>query len=349
MSIDMKALHLPDESFWGKGDRILDPVIRQHGRSYFGVAIDAPAKVNLAERHTLPAFVYYMGSFQQMASRDLDKHGVIAVMDVDQNYLKVVRAGSQDGGEDPDPDAPKPPNLGIVSQGYGSSAQTVELRERLELPWKPARLILQAILLDLPSPRIETKLVSGASQFEDPEVQKFLAAERAALNPPAPFPSVTEGAAYPSFTKEDGSAELPVTMGISLKAQRVIPVDGKAPVVLHGAWRLPMMPEDIVKPDNKEYNRTSGLLQPDGTPYAAVATIHILVIGTSDGKPKVYRVSAPVRSVAPTGVAAGYFAIDLLKMPEFPAGDQTVFVHAFAREWAADPVTIGLLNRRPQD
>lgn len=343
----MNALHLPDDAFWSEGNRAFDPVVRKHGTSHFGVIVDAPRRVDLAARKTLPVFLYYMGEFRQLVTRDLQKQGLVAVVDVERNALWITPARVQDAGEDPDPEAMEPPEEPIPD-GYATEIQTLELRERLELAWKPARLISQAILLDLQSPRVETELVAGSGSFQDPEVAKFVAEERAAQNPPAPFPALAPGDRYPSYSRTPASPDLPEGNGIVLKVDRVITVDGNKPVLLQGAWRLPVRPEDLVKPANANYNRANGLLQSDGSPYAAVVRIHVLAVGVADDTPKVYSLTLPVSGVS-GGLASGYFAVDLGKLPDFPIADQTVFFYGYSREFASAPAVMGMLDRRPAE
>lgn len=345
MSIDMTQLHVPDDSFWTAGNRALDPVVRKHGTSHFGVIVDAPREVNLASRTTLPVFTYYMGSFKQMASRSYRNDSVLAVMDVDRNELYVGSASSHDEGEDPDPDDP-PAKTEPIPDGYAAQMQTLELRERLDLPWRPAHLILQAILLDLASPRVTTRLGGASTQFQDPEVEKFLAAERAAKNPVAPFP---DRASDPRLTyrQSEASPELPAAAGIALRVDRVVAVTKDTPVLMHGAWRLPVLPEDLVKPANVEYNTAHGLQKADGVPYAAVVRIHLLAVGAADGAPKVYALALPVTEVT-EGIASGYFSLDITKLPGFPIADQTVFFYGFARESASEQVILGMLDRRQE-
>jgi len=346
MSIDIKALHLPDETFWGSSDRASDPVVRKYKTSHFGVFIDAPGEVHLKNKSTLPVFVYYMGEFKQLATRDFDNDALIVAMDVERNALSICSASSADAGEDPDPDwVPPPP--GPIGNGYNASIRTIEVRERLEFPWKPGRFIFQIVLLDLVSPRVETRLIGSTSEFEDVEVEKFLEAERAAKNPPAPFPRQKSGAKFPSYEKADDSPEMPAEFGVSLAAQRVVPLDGNTPLLLHGAWRLPVQPEEMVKADRTEFNKANGLLTPGGTPYAAVATVHLLIVGTADNSPRIYALSLPVASTD-EGAASGYFTVNLLDLPEMPVMDQTLFIYAYSREWAAEPVVIGVLDRRPE-
>jgi hypothetical protein len=349
MPIDMKELHVPDDSFWAAGTRSKDPVVRQHGRSYFGVIVDAPWVVNLTARSTLPVFIYYMGEYKQVVTRSFSEHGILAVMDVDQNKLRVCRSSKAAGtDEEPDPDFQVPRDDSPIMEGHSAEIETIDLRERLHLPWKPTTLMLQAILLDLASPRVTTRLVAGGSQFEDPEVRAFLERERAEKDPPA----VVRGAsalAYPTFRRMASSPELPAEGGIALNVERVVAVDDRKPVLLHGAFRVPLAPEDLVKPAHKEYNAAHGLIADDGLPFAAVAQIHLLTIGSADGDLNVYTLAAPVSSVTAGEkgpVGSGYFTIDLRTVPGLPFTDQTVFFYAFSRDQATGPAVMGVVDRR---
>ncbi|MFN0104972.1 MAG: hypothetical protein ACKV2U_23165 [Bryobacteraceae bacterium] len=337
MSIDISSVRLPDEAFWQSGaDHGRDPLVRKYKTSHFGVLVDAPREVAIAGQKTLPLFAYYMGTFAQVASRSFLDHGLLVAVDPDRNELYVADAEQDDGERIRVPNTAKAEDM---PTGWVAEIKDLDVRERIQLPWKPGRILLQVVLLDLPSNRVETKLNGGPSAFVDPEKEKFLAEERGRQNPPGPFPALPASAYAPTAD----SPAIPADPGIALRASRVVVVEGKAPVLLHGAFRLPVAPEETVKPNSGEYNKEHGL-----TGYAACLTIHLLVAGTGQQNPFQYRLRIPATNVN-AGMATSHFTLDLSKLPDFPLSEQTVFLYAYAKEWATEPVTIGLIDRRSAD
>lgn len=337
MSLDVSEVRLPDEAFWQTGaDRGRDPLVRKYKRTHFGVLIDAPREVSLATRKTLPLFAYYMGTTQQVATRSFTDHGLLVTVDPDRNEIYLADAEQDDGDREPVQGAPG--GEGSL-QGWIADVKELDVRERIPMAWKPGRLISQVVLLDIPSNRVETKLAGGASSFVDAEKEKFLAAERAKRNPDAPFPKLPASA----YEKQAGSPAVPEAPGIVLQADRVVVVEGKSPIPMYGSFRLPVAPEELVKPESAEFNRNNSL-----TGYAACLTIHVVAVSTGQTNPLQFRLQIPVKEVA-EGVAVGHFTLDLSKLPDFPLSEQTVFFYAYAKEVAAEPVTIGLIDRRPAE
>ena len=343
MNIDISSLRLPDSAFWeaDSRDHGLDPVVKKFRTSYFGIVVDGPGEVILSNRSTLPLFAYYMGKYGEVATRDFPRAALVVAMDPDRNEIRVVpfvrKRGETlfTGKKVPASDLP---------DGYLMTFQALDVRSRTELPWVPGRVISQILLLDLASNRIETRLLGGAGSFVDEEKEKFLAAERAKLNPPAPYPRLAPS----TYAASPDSPPVPESFGIVLSAPRVAVIDGKQPLVLRGSWRLPVFPEELVKAENAEYNETHGLIQRDGvTPFAACVTIHLLILGTNDDE-QLYHLRLPVAQLAegsdgPT--ATGQFNIDLTQAPEFPLSDQTIFIYAYAKDWAANAAPIGIVYR----
>jgi hypothetical protein len=200
-------------------------------------------------------------------------------------------------------------------------------------------------MLDMESNRVETKLIAGASDFVDPEKERFLAQERAKQDPPAPFPSRQLDAAAAG----DPPPAIPEQTGISLSAPRVAVFDGAKPLPLSGSFRLPVFPEELVKPAHGEVNRARHLIQADGaTPFAACLAINLVVSASGEETPYTFTLHLPVKSVIDAGgtpSASGTFAIDLRSLPQFPVKDQTLVIRAYAKDWASPAATIGVIAR----
>lgn len=345
MTLDLEKFRLPDSAFWNTGqDRALDPIIEEFKTEHFGPLIDAPRQVDLTKHSTLPLFAYFMGTYEQLATRSFTRQAILVTVHPDQNHITISRAAKDDGDRVKRPKSKEPEEL---PDGYLAEIHEFDLRELAGLQWKPGRILTQILILDLASNRVETVLKGGAA-FEDAEKEKFLADERSRQDPPAPFPILSATAYQP----QSDSPAIPETEGLALTAPRVAVLDGKSPVTLAGAFRLPVAPEELVKPASTAYNRENGLLHPETkTPYAACLTIHLVAIPSGAGSPTQFALRIPVTELAAEGKeATGHFAIDLTKLPSFPLGEATVFLYGYAKAAASGaPVTIGLIDRRPEE
>lgn len=340
MMNEIESVRLPDTAFWDADseDRGLDPIVKRFKTSYFGILIDGPREVQLQSRETLPLFAYYMGTYEQSATRAFPRAALIVTMDPERNRIAVAPLVRR---KDEAPSKKETVPAARMPAGYLMTFQEAELRKSLKLPWTAGRVISQVLLMDLQSNRLETKLVAGSGTFSDPEKEKFLAAERAKQDPPAPFPAVsTASAEAPPVPKE---------MGIVLAAPRVVVLEKGGRLDLSGAWRLPVLPEEMVKPAHGEYNQANGLVQANGSAFAACVGVHLVVQSSEEDTPDVYTLRLPVTQVEMVEgqpVASGRFTVNLLELPDFPAGEATLFLSAYSKEWASEPATIGVVDRR---
>ena len=340
MSIDISSCKLPDSAFWATGDHDPgdDPIPAKYLTSHFGVLIDGPASISTAKHSTLPLFVYFLGSIRQTATRNFPHTAHIVAVDPVVNQIRVAPLIEAKEGFSPGVPIGSPSDLPV---GFATVFQRADARERLDLPWSPGRVISQVIMLDMESNRVETKLTAGASDFVDPEKERFLAEERAKQDPPAPVPQrrLDPAAGEPA-------PPVPEEPGIAIAAPRVAVNDGVKPLPLSLSFRLPVIPEELVKPANTEINRTRRLIQPDGaTPYAACLAVHLVVSASGEERPYVFTLQLPVATVK-DAIATGTFTIDLRSIPQFPTADQTVIIRAYAKDWASNSATIGIVDRQ---
>lgn len=342
MSIEIESLRLPDSAFWESDSRDpgLDPLPNQYETELFGILIDGPREVSIENKSTLPLFAYYMGSYKQVVTRDFPHAASMVAVDPDRNQIYVAPLAGKS-------DEPPPPRESVpdseIPEGYVTTFSEKDLRKAIELPWKSGRIISQVILLDLYSNRIETKLVQGSGAFHDVEKEKFLAAERAQKDPSAPFPPMPS-----SILSTVWSGEIPsMEPGIKLAAPRVFAWDERRSLQMEVAWKLPVLPEEMVKPGHHEYNRLHQLLQPDGkTPFSACISLHLVVFGSEEKGPEMYTLRLPVsKLVQDEGktFGGGKCQVNLSKLPGFPRKDQTLFIYAFAQQWSSEPVSIGIV------
>lgn len=95
----------------------------------------------------------------------------------------------------------------------------------------------------------------------------------------------------------------------------------------------------------------TGLVQPDGTPYAACVGIPVVGLNSLDDVPSTYTRGCRWRRWRRwTGRRwrAGRYG-GSGEVAGFPVcGEDTLFVYGYAKEWASEAVTIGVADRRQQ-
>ena len=157
-----KVARIPDEAFWsGLSDETLHEAPP-------GISLLAPARADLGVRTTLPIAVRRRATMQQAARVPLERFGVIVAIDPERNQLWAGRAGQTDD------DAPRfrpPSEAQLAGMGEGMTTQVVRLdvRDRLRVPWRPARLTLVALLQDQRS-EIHTLSLAGTGGVASPDV-----------------------------------------------------------------------------------------------------------------------------------------------------------------------------------
>lgn len=348
MTADLSKYHLADDHFWGGAARPGDPLAAAFRGKYFGVLIDAPHEVVLSARPTLPVFAYYMGTFREMFTRSFVDQALIVAIDPEANELYVAPAADASEERIAVADPTRPEDL---PNGNSVEAAEIELRGQLQIPWTPGPLIAQVVMLDLASNRVTIQRKAGSGAFRDDEKERFLAAERARRDPEGPYPLRRETSRFPLWERSDASPELPTGFGISFHAERVAVVENNKPLLLHGAWRLPIAGHEIVKPASEEHNAANHLLRAGGkTPFAACVSLYLLAVGSANANPFLYRLRLPVIGPLADGAkgpeASGYFTVDLSQLPDFPLTDQSIIAYGYSKEWASTPITIGIVDRR---
>jgi hypothetical protein len=116
-----------------------------------------------------------------------------------------------------------------------------------------------------------------------------------------------------------------------------------------GACGLLMLLAEMVKPGHAECNPANGMMQNEGGGRASGVGVHLVVPSSEEETANVYTLRLPVGKVEVAEgrpVASGRFRVNLLQLPEFPAGEATSFVADYGKEWASEPATMGLIDRR---
>lgn len=360
-------LGLKDADFWDDPRRTEDEVHeRLLEQGFLGVVIDAPARVPLAARDTLPVCGVRVTTFAENRTLSipaatvatascLETHAVRAGMAFEQKPL--APRPRRDGG----PDGPV--------EGVTIANFETDLRARLRIPWRPGTWLVTFLVRDRTTNRVTVKLEQGGGGggFTDPAVAAVLAARRRPRYPQPVWPRPEPGKPLPSYAPRPDSPPVPDAPGIALAVERLVRDTGDAQVVLRGSFRLPLLERELVKPADPADQAALEALEDDaraaaladgmawqdpGDPEAAaVVPITVVATGALRAAPLVLHLQVPVRHpIDPTADApegTGHFALDLLALPggERLRG-QTSFIYALSGEALAGPATVALVDPR---
>jgi hypothetical protein len=342
--MDIKAYKLPDAAFWSSSDRGSDPIPNKLIGEYSGVLIDAPKRVLTDQRKTLPAGLYQLGSAKELSAVPFHRYGVLTAMDVITNRLytvggRVLKSGPEARSKGPlDPDN--------IPEGDLCVAQEVQLRDVFDLPWKPGRYLITAMLRDKISNRAPVELSRSQGAYEDPAVLLYLQQLRSKKNPPSIFPLPSPP--FPSYKKLPQSPPIPKDPGIVLKQQRVVDLKRDPRSPLYGAFHLPVLAQEILKPDFQDPYYIQNPKEPKPT---AIIGITLMLTGADDGGVMTLPLHVPtfdeISWRPPDGelpMVTGYFNVNLLRLPRVPRVPQTYFLYAFSGEAMAGPYPTAVVD-----
>ena len=334
--MDITPYKLDDSAFWANTDRGSDRLGRELVGEYQGILVDAPRRVPIDQRATLPAAIYYLGRIRELAAVKLEQHGIITAMNVSENRLYAVPGAAlrqeTDIIERPPVDPAKLP------AGDMSTVKAVELRQLLKLPWKPARYLYTVLLRDKVSNRAEVELCQSPTCYVDPEVVKYQEAERARINPGPMFPR--PGNPVPNFRKQPDSPAVPDKPGFNIAQTRLVDLQRDPHWLLKGAFRLNALPQETVKPGWMDPHYA--LRTADPKPIAVVG-VTLVITGADDGSLYVYPLNLPAFGRAGAAVT-GHFNMDVLQLSGAPRVRQTYFIYVFSGESMAGPLPTALVQ-----
>ncbi|MDX2148498.1 MAG: hypothetical protein SFZ23_13345 [Planctomycetota bacterium] len=350
-------LGLSDADFWTDPRRTRDAVQQPYMQANKEALIyDAPREVVPGARQTLPTQVLRVATFATLSAKPFRSTAIVVGVDLERNYVKAAIAVRPSPRES-DPSTPiesGPPPEGVQG-AMGAETFTIDLRERLELPWEPGSVLARLIVLDdVSEPRL-IRLVPSAG-FLDPEVEKTRLAERAKTNvptlrPPPDGPGV-------SFLRDKNSPPLPEVgkPGLTLSAPRVFALDADQPCMLRGSFRLPILKKHIVpqtpvpKAGTEEIYAQLAPRVRLGEPMATgVIPITLVATGSSIADPLIWRLIVPtydrLDASSDGALVTGAFALDARTLEGFDVLEQTFFLYAFSGEEMAGPLVIGLTRK----
>lgn len=307
----------------------------------FGLFIDAPPRVDLGTHATIPMPLLYSAKKKDALKVGWPEAARLVVVDVGR---RVVNVGDAVEPTETAPGSPGPVDL--ESEAPTSRTTVTDLMARGGIR-DVGRYIATVIMGAQVSNRLALEVVRSPNGYDDPEVARFLAEQRAQPRPPAP-PQPMAGDPYPSYRAMDRSPAMPAEPGIAVALERVVATNAGARAPLHAAFRLPVRKDDLVPP------AVAG--QPDyGTPRpTAIVPISMVIVGSTDVTQKVTSLRVPIFGAvdpsAESQLVTGHFALDLFTDRTIRSTAQTNFVYFFCAEVLSGPhamavVTPDMLSR----
>ena len=334
--MDITPYKLEDAAFWANDDRGSDPLGRELVGEYRGVLVDAPLRVDIDRRRTLPAGLYHLGSIRELVAVKLVSFGIVTAMDVTRNRLYAASASRLQRDSDMIESEPQDP--ATLPDGDMSTVHAVDLRDMLELPWQPARCLVTVLLRGEASNRAAVELVRPSATPADLEAARQQDAARAASNPGPVWPAPS--APLPTYRRLPESPPIPMQNGINLALPRVVDVDRDPRWILYGAYRLTPLAEEMVKPGWADPYFAA---RPTDPKPPAVVVIALLLVGADDAGISLVQLRVPASGRVGESVI-GYFAVDVAQIPGAPGRPQTYFLSAFSGEAMAGPLPTALVR-----
>jgi hypothetical protein len=293
------------------------------------LAIGAPSKVAYQTRETLPLLVLRAGQQDAIARLPFKATALVVAQELYSNKTYVNMAVTDARGIPPKP-YDGPPLAGKTGEGY-----VVDVRKQLRMPWQRSELLVSLIIRDTMTHRVRIQIGKGG--YEDPAVEQYLVEQDQKPQPaevyPLPRTEEDDGKTLPSYRKQSDSQPVPDKLGITLAVPRVVPRNQHMRAIVHGSFRLRLLPRE----------------RAPGRVYSAVVPITLLATGSDLPAPYQFDLQVPVYDPVQTvdggTEVTGYFSIDLQSLANLNVVDQTLFLYAFSGEQVLGPVPMALVTR----
>jgi hypothetical protein len=358
--MSQEKLGLEDEEFWSQPFKTKDAIEnRLIKKKTEALIVGAPSKVLINTRETFPVVALQVAFLKNLAKMDLRKTAIVTAVELNSNRVHAGMALRQD--------MDLPPADGEMPEGWmGGEGYLIDLRERLQLPWKPGDYIVTLLMLDQASERLRTRLVD-TSGFEDPEVARFIEEHRkkAGLSLVWPEP----GDPLPSYKQEKESPPIPSERvkfkedeeepeideeemesgkkrerkpGMALSVPRVSVIDENTRCILSGSFRLPVKEQELLPQDKAP--------KPAKPAPVALMPITLVLTGTEQVTPTVLRLIVPSydpidKTIRGPLMVTGHFTIDLCTLAPVAKVPQTFFIYAFSGEIMAGPAPMAFISK----
>lgn len=357
-------LGLTDVEFWDDPRRTEDEVQdRLLDEGFLGVVIDAPARVPLAKRQTLPVCGVRATTLRENRDLSIPRATVAAASCLETHDVRAGPAFAQKERLGAPPVGDDDPGEGVTIGNFET-----DLRARLGVPWQAGTWVVTFLVRERASNRVMVKLeAGGGGGFVDPAAAALLAARRRPRYPQPIGPRAAPGQPLPAYRARPDSPPVPDAPGIALAVERLVKDGEDAQVVVRGSFRLPALEREVVKPADPadaaalealdEAARAQALRDgvawqdPGDAAATAVIPITVVVTGVERAGPLVVRLQAPsfdpVDPTADVALVTGHFALDLLAQRGGELlRDQTSFIYALCGEALAGPATVAVVDPR---
>lgn len=324
-----QRLGIEDAAFWSDPWRTRKTVQRamMAGKTE-AVLVDAPEKVSLDSRDTIPLAVVRVAPVG--APSNFQRAAVVTAMSSYTGELSAALAFDAPAHTAPVGQA----GVGGAQDAMLGEAHIVDLARRLRLPLIRGDYLVTMLAMDRIIGRRRIRVVESTS-YEDPAVELFLRHQLGArLDRPRVFPEPGSDprSILPLYEAMDESPPLPPDLGIELALERVNLLPATECVVF-GSYRLPVEPRHVTP-------ATTLLTNPQAP--TAIIPITVLLTGSVDAAPRLAKLHVPCRrpllEVDGQSIASGHFAVDLGKLVRIGITPQTFFVYGFSGAIMTGPV-----------
>lgn len=308
-------LGLKDEEFWTDPTRTRSDVTHALlDAEKAALVLDAPGRVDLGARATLPAVAILVTEPGEPAA--LSEVGMLVVVDRRTGLVHAAPAQHRRSPPRPRPAPlpPPPPGQPRPKGDMSGASLEVDLR-RLAFPWTARRLVARAVVRSHLSNAVRIELVGAA--------------------PPADEKAATPREAGPD---QGPAPAIPAAPGLTLAAERVTLLRGPKPeVVLRVAFRA----------------RAHTVLRrgpaPPGAPSpTATVRLGIVVADADAALARVTNLEVPSFDVVgpddPAPVVTGWAALDLIGRGLDADAARSVFVTALCDDLAAGPLPVSTVT-----
>lgn len=323
-----ESLMLANNDYWGNPEaKLFGEFSEKISYGKTGFEIMGPGSVDLKAKKSVPLVLSWVETLAKIAKTPFRDIAAVTMIRLEDNKVFAEAAYEELRGVEYVPLENEQP------EGHDGELNLIDLRQRLEMDWKPGIFLVTALLRDQASNRIRMEFKHGEAAYVDPAVEEFLAKQRREPVLRAIWPAI--GDPMPNYKVQEDSPSLPDDGGISLKCERLVVLDSAPAVKLQGSFRLPVFERDIL-PETTE----------DGV--SAVIPISLVVTRSDTRGVTVLPLGVPIYGAIASGEEApsvtGYFNFNLLSLGKISVFPQTFFISAYYGESMAGPVPVALVS-----
>jgi hypothetical protein len=264
--------------------------LREH--HFDGVAIAAPASIDLRAQATLPVVVARSLSGLREWDVEFDWNAALVGVRLDTGAIHAGAARawppSKRPPSEPEPKGPAPDETNATARSRG--AERLDARRSLEIPWEPGPVALTLFYWDWASNTVTTELHSPDTAKPTP--------------PPAPPTAVRAGLL--GFGRRPESPVAPEP-GLVIEASPI--EEERGGVAIHGSFRMPARASQVV--DLAAVRDRAAYGDP---PAAAIVEVGLVVMGRDRREPLLIPLRVPIApgsTVAAGEPIEGFFALEL--------------------------------------